>query len=259
MSDEPDGDTPAQAEAEFDTVASWTADAVDALGRDYAVPAACRGSGSPAALRWLGDALDLTAGRLLIDVGAGVGGPAAFARSEFGIDAVLLDPMAGACRAANSMFGLASVIASAERLPLPGRSCENIWSLGVLCSVDDLVASVGELARVLAPDGRLGVLVYVRTVPHLSEEPAENHFPSLDELDRVVAAAGLSTIGSIALDELPQAPPEWQARADEVEQWIERQHGTEPAWRAGHEGEQQVGHLIATGQVVGHLRTLRPT
>lgn len=81
--------------------------------------------------------------------------------------------------------------------------------------------------------GELGLLVHLRTVPHLSDEPAENHFPSLDELDPVVAAAGLSTMGSIAFDELPQAPPEWQAQTDEVDQWIERQHGTEPAWRAG--------------------------
>ena len=36
---------------EFDTVASWTADAVQELGQDHALPAACRGSGSPAALR----------------------------------------------------------------------------------------------------------------------------------------------------------------------------------------------------------------
>ena len=82
---------PAQDEAEFDTVASWTADAVEALGPEYAIPAGCRGSGNPAAMQWLGNGLGLAPGRLLVDVGAGVGGPAAFARAEFGIDAVLLD------------------------------------------------------------------------------------------------------------------------------------------------------------------------
>ena len=88
------GRVPAQDEAEFDTMASWTADAVKALGPEYAIPAACRGSGNPAALEWLGRALDLAPGRLLVDVGAGIGGPAAFARAEFEVRPVLLDPMA---------------------------------------------------------------------------------------------------------------------------------------------------------------------
>jgi len=34
-------------DAEFDTVAMWTAEVVDALGPEYALPAGCRGSGSP--------------------------------------------------------------------------------------------------------------------------------------------------------------------------------------------------------------------
>jgi hypothetical protein len=38
--------------AEFDDVAGWTADAVEQLGRRHAIPAACRGSASPAALAW---------------------------------------------------------------------------------------------------------------------------------------------------------------------------------------------------------------
>ncbi len=257
MSDEPGDDTPDQAEAEFDTMASWTADVVRALGPEYALPAGCRGSGSPAALRWLGEQLGLAPGRLLLDVGAGVGGPAAFARAEFGVETVLFDPMTGACQAAHSMFGATSVIAPAEQLPLHDAASDAIWSLGVLCSVDDLDVAMRELSRALSSDGRLGMLVYLRTVPNLTDEPAGNHFPSLDELDRVVAGAGLITTSSTEIDTLPAAPEGWQTRADEVDQWIKREHGNQPAWRAGSESEQSVGHLIDTGQIVGHLRTLR--
>ena len=46
-------------EAEFDTVAAWTEQAIDELGRPYALPAACRGSGSPAELAWLAHGLAL--------------------------------------------------------------------------------------------------------------------------------------------------------------------------------------------------------
>ena len=44
-------------EAEFDTVAEWTAEVAAGLGPEYLVPAACRGSGKPAALDWLGDSI----------------------------------------------------------------------------------------------------------------------------------------------------------------------------------------------------------
>ncbi|MGH3176482.1 MAG: hypothetical protein ACRDPF_21790 [Streptosporangiaceae bacterium] len=40
-------------EAEFDTVAEWTAEVAAGLGPEYLIPAACRGSGKPAALDWL--------------------------------------------------------------------------------------------------------------------------------------------------------------------------------------------------------------
>jgi hypothetical protein len=45
--------------AEFDDVAGWTADAVEQLGIRHAIPAACRGSSSPAGLAWLAEACEL--------------------------------------------------------------------------------------------------------------------------------------------------------------------------------------------------------
>ena len=60
-------------QAEFDTVAEWTAEVAVELGPVYHVPAGCRGSGSPAALDWLLDQMHLVEGDLLLDCGAGVG------------------------------------------------------------------------------------------------------------------------------------------------------------------------------------------
>ncbi|MEU7828504.1 MULTISPECIES: hypothetical protein [unclassified Nonomuraea] len=79
--------------AEFDDVAGWTADAVELLGKRHAVPAACRGSASPAALAWLAEACELAPGMRLLDVGAGVGGPAAWAAERFGVRPILIEPM----------------------------------------------------------------------------------------------------------------------------------------------------------------------
>jgi len=43
-------------EIEFDLLASWTEDAVLELGPEYAIPAGCRGGGSPSDLAWLAEA-----------------------------------------------------------------------------------------------------------------------------------------------------------------------------------------------------------
>jgi hypothetical protein len=66
-------------EAEFDTVAEWTARVAADLGPEYYIAAACRGSGQPAILDWLLERLGPRPGQLMIDVGAGLGGPAAYA------------------------------------------------------------------------------------------------------------------------------------------------------------------------------------
>ncbi|GAC1345900.1 MAG: hypothetical protein NVSMB29_20240 [Candidatus Dormibacteria bacterium] len=55
-------------------------------------------------MRWLLDRLQLEPGQTFLDVGAGVGGPAAFARRERGVRPLLTDPELGACRAARSLF-----------------------------------------------------------------------------------------------------------------------------------------------------------
>src|SRR6185437_15326546 len=70
--------------AEFDTVAEWTAQVAADLGPEYYVPAACRGSGQPVALDWLLDGLRPGPDDLMLDVGAGVGGPAAYAAGKTG-------------------------------------------------------------------------------------------------------------------------------------------------------------------------------
>jgi len=62
---------------EFDVLSDWTREAVAHLGADHALPAACRGSASPSALAWLGEACELRRDSLLVDSGAGIGGPAA--------------------------------------------------------------------------------------------------------------------------------------------------------------------------------------
>src|SRR5258708_39193311 len=140
--------------AEFGTVAEWTAEIASWLGPDYAIPAACRGSGKPAALDWLLARLDHAPGALLADVGAGLGGPAAYAASRAGVWPLLLEPEHAACRAAAGLFAAHVIQADATAVPLADGHADMAWPLGVLCTLptrDAQLAMLRELRRIVRP------------------------------------------------------------------------------------------------------------
>jgi SAM-dependent methyltransferase len=245
-------------EAEFDTVASWTADVALDLGERYHIPAGCRGSGSPAVLNWLIEALELSSTDRMLDCGAGVGGPAAFAADRVGVRPVLTDPEFGACQAAGRMFGLPVVQADSE-LPLAPDSFDVVWSLGVLCTVPDQRHLLTELRRVTRRSGRLGLLVFTRTRPSLPEQPDGNNFPTAAELDELLDATGWAVSHRRSTADLPSADADWQELADAVDAELERRHGEDPVWRTAAEQSSIIGKLLSTGQVVGELVIASPS
>ncbi|MCO1653766.1 class I SAM-dependent methyltransferase [Pseudonocardia humida] len=240
-------------EAEFDVVAGWTRDAVAALGPDHAVPAACRGTASPPALTWLGEACELAAGSRLVDAGAGVGGPAAFAAERFGVRPVLVDPMVGACRAARELFGFPTAAGTGDRLPLATGTADAVWCLGVLCTTEAKGALLAALHRVLAPGRPLGLFVLVAERQPVLDAPEGNSFPTHDELARALDVAGFDVVQQVAAADLPATPRSWQERIDRVERAVADAHGDDP--RFGQAGEQQerMGRLLGSGAVAGWL------
>jgi SAM-dependent methyltransferase len=243
--------------AEFDTVAEWTAEAAIALGRDHYVPAACRGSGGPAALDWLLDRCSVSAGSRMLDVGAGVGGPSAYATEQTGVRPVVLEPQPGACRAARRLFQSEVVRADATALPFADDSFDVVWSLGVVDTVEDQTAHFTEIARCLEPAGAFGLLVYVATA-EVSDEPDANHFPRPDELRTLIARAGLKVADHVPLPELGPTPTDWQAKADTVDHEVVRKHSADPVWQLAADEEKTVVRLIKEGQIRGELYLLRP-
>ncbi len=239
-------------QAEFDTVAEWTAEVALELGPDYFLPAGCRGSGRPAALRWLIDRLEITAADRMLDCGAGVGGPAAFVAQETGVRPVLSEPQAGACRAARRLFGLPVVQAGSE-LPFAAGAFDVAWSLGVLCTVDDQPLLLRELHRVLAPAGRLGLLVFVAQHPPLSNQPAGNNFPTDDGLRGLLTAAGFRVLNSASEGDFTALPTHWQEQADAVDAELERRHHDDPAWQVAGEQSSLIGRLLNNKELVGTL------
>jgi SAM-dependent methyltransferase len=243
---------------EFDTMAAWTAEAVAELGADHAIPAACRGSGSPAALEWLAGRLRLQPGTRLLDCGAGVGGPAELVTRRYQVAPVLAEPMIHACRASARLFGRPVVVATGDRLPFATGVFDAVWSLGVLCTVPDQAGLLAELRRVSRPGARVGLLVFLRTVARLPEQPEGNHFLTAEELDALLAGAGLAVLEHAELADFADPEPEWQAAADRVEAVIERRHGSDHRWQNARRQEQVIGQLISEDLVTGRLLVLDP-
>lgn len=233
-------------ESEFGTVAGWTEEAVTALGPEYAVPAGCRGSGSEAALRWLADALAVAPGSRVLDSGAGVGGPAGWLAAERGLRPVCAEPMAPAVHAGRTLFGLPSVVALSQSLPLADDSFDAAWCLGVLCTTEQKAELLAELRRVLVDGGRLGLLVFVADEPLPPPLPEGNSFPSSAEVDQLLEAAGFRVTATADAD-LSDSPPEWQERADAVDAEVQRRHGEDPQWAQAQEQSSRVGRLLGSG------------
>lgn len=252
MSGEQD-DTGSAMEAEFDLLARWTQEAVERLGHDHAVPAACRGSASPAALAWLGEACELRRGARLVDVGGGTGGPAAYAAERYGVQPLVVEPMVGACRAAAALFGLPVAVGSGEHLPLADRAADAAWCIGVLCTTTEKAAVLDELRRVLPAGGPLGLMVLVAARADLAEVPEGNSFPTDDELAGLLDAAGFDVVEQVGTGEFPAAPLSWTTRADRVERAVQDAHGDDPRFHRAGGQEELMGRLLRDGDVRGVL------
>lgn len=244
-------------QAEFDTVAQWTAQVAVELGTDYFIPAACRGSGSPATLRWLIDRLGISRTDLMLDCGAGVGGPAAFAAQLTGVTPVLSEPETGACRAARRLFRFPVVQAGSE-LPFRSEAFTVVWSLGVLCTVQDQMQFLHQIRRVMTGTGRLGLLVFVANGELPRQAPEGNNFPSWDRLQKLLAATGFIVDMAASEADFAAAPADWQERVDAVHTELDRRHFDDERWTAAAEQSEAIGTLLTQRNVIGTMIVARP-
>jgi SAM-dependent methyltransferase len=244
-------------EAEFDTVAEWTARVAADLGPDYYVPAGCRGSGSPAALDWLIAEMGLAPGATLLDSGAGVGGPAAYAARERSVRPVLVEPETGACRAAKKLFGFPVVCALGSALPVAESSFDAGWALGVLSTTPDHLAVLEELRRVVRPGGRIGLLVFLAHADEANETLDGNHFPTPGELLELVAQASLHVERRLSTADLPPISDAWNERVDTVTNALSDRHGHTEAWQLAERQSAQIGRLLDKGALTSELLVLR--
>jgi ubiquinone/menaquinone biosynthesis C-methylase UbiE len=160
-------------------------------------------------------ALAHATGRLLM-VGLGPGTDLQFVPSA--VTAVTaVEPAAAFRRMASRLaarHGVAADIVegTGESIPFPDNSFDSVHIGLVLCSVDDVAATLGEIRRVLVPGGRLVVLEHVRgegavgRLQDLVAKPwswfAAGCEPNRRTIDAIVAA-GFDTSG---LRSIPRTP-----------------------------------------------------
>lgn len=236
-------------DTEFDLVATWTEEVVADLGSEYAIAAACRGSGSPASLAWLAEALEVPLAHRMLDAGSGIGGPSAWLAERFGVTPVCAEPMPGAARAGRRLFGLPTVVAPGQALPFPAGTFDAAWCLGVLDTTGDKAGLLAETRRVLTPTGRLGLLAFLADGPLPPPLPEGNDFPTSEELRDLLTAAGFALLQSVPAASLRDAPVSWQARADRVEDVLADRHAGDPRWDDAQEQSGRIGKLIAGGHL----------
>lgn len=237
---------------EFDTEAAWTVEVLAGLPPEDAIPGACRGSGDPAALDWLADALEVNQATRFLDLGGGIGGPAAWLRQRQGCDPVVAEPMIDAVRGAHTLFDLAAV-AGSDRLPFAGGTFDAAWALAVLSTVDDKTLTLAELRRVVAPGGHVGLYEYVRTVDRIDDPPEGNDFLTFSEVTAALAHAGFDVVEDIGTDQLASPPPAWRASAYHVKQAVAERHPGQAALTESQRAEARFAELLADGTLTVRL------
>jgi ubiquinone/menaquinone biosynthesis C-methylase UbiE len=215
-------------EVEFDRQASLIADQIPSLPEADRIPAACRGSGNPAALSWLAEGLRLDRSTTVVDLGAGLGGPSAWLCEHFGCRCINLEVAARA--AAAQIFGTPTIRGCAEQAPIRSDSADVALLLGVLSVITHPELALAEALRIAR---RVGILDYCSTTGNAFTAGGSSFLPA-DELRRQVHTAGWRIV-QFAPVTVP-APHTWTEAAESID--------VQPAAT-----EVEVIHAIESGQI----------
>jgi SAM-dependent methyltransferase len=169
--------------------------------------------------RYRREAMSNAAGRLLM-IGVGPGTDLMFLPPAV-TSVAAVEPEATFRRMASALASRRGVAVDivdgvAESIPFPDNSFDSVHVGLVLCSVDDVGATLGEIRRVLAPGGRLVVLEHVRgdgamgRFQDLIAKPwswlASGCHPNRRTVD-AIAAAGFDTAGLRSIRRTLVPPP----------------------------------------------------
>lgn len=196
-------------DTEFGQQAASIAAQIPGLPPEDRIAAACRGSGNPVALAWLAENLRLNKSAMVVDLGAGLGGPAAWMRSRYQCTVIAVEPEPQAASAGASLFGLQMVVAAADAAPFADDSFDTALLLGVVSVMSDPRRALNEAARLA---GSLGLLEYCST----GADPVRaggSTFPTRHGLcDSVASMFRIDEFAAVSIE----APYRWEEASNAV-------------------------------------------
>ncbi len=155
------------------------------------------------------DLATISAGERVLDVGAGIGGPARTLAVHPGALVTALDPTrrfcnlnAELCRRSRLDDKVEVVCGDARQMPIDDGQFDVVWTQAVWPNIDDKQAMLSEMHRVLKAGGRLALFEVVSgprrgdlhyPVPW-ANGPAESFLVSSDELRRLAESASFTVL-----------------------------------------------------------------
>jgi SAM-dependent methyltransferase len=234
----------------FDQPFVWRVKAAASLGLfgDDLIAAVSPGPAFPAALRSLRLALP-RAPRIIVDLGAGGGGPSEWLRTSTGATVFAIEPAPGARRAARWAFPHLRVLdGRADRAPLPDGVADVVVLSGVLSLLDDIDAAMDEVDRLVTPSGSVAVADLFSSSPtSWSSEP--NTFRSIEDLTRTLHRRGYDTVSVGCGDPVPDRS--WSATAAAVDEWIDANCCGRDGYDAWDADRQHLRDHVGSGSVIG--------
>lgn len=237
-------------ESEYSELAALVAEAARDLPRDDRIAAACRGSGDPGLLAWVAEALELRPGQRLVDVGGGLGGPAAWLADHYGVAATVVDPSVASVQGASRMFGAPGVAAVGTGLPFRPTVFDVGCCLAVLSTVPEPDALLAALASVVRPGGPVAVAAYCATGSE-TVTGGGSTFRTWPSVAGLLAGAGLRVVAHHDTA-FGSPPPRWQATHTRIDEQLHH-HAGESGIAAAMAAEAEVSGLVEAGVITRHV------
>ena len=165
----------------------------------------------------------------VLDVGAGLGGPARLLASRYGCRVTAIDLTEVYCEVSRLLTEATRLGAlvqvrqgDAIDLPFPDASFDLVWTQHVSMNIADNVRMYEEAARVLAPGGRFAFFDIV------AREVSPIHFPVPWAADPSISFLETPEQMGVLLDEAGFTPVVWQDPTEGVLAWLE-QRAASPA------------------------------